>query len=231
MVFARSALFLGFQALIALAYLAAGNPAPWLASVGWWPLVGFLAGVVNVALLIVLLRREGTSYRGMVAFDRRHMGGDLLLLLAVLVVSGPISMLPSTFLSQWLFGSAAEASALYMRPLPLFAAIALLVLFPLAQALSELPNYFGYAMPRLKRQTRSTLVSIAVPSLMLAAQHMFLPFIPNLRFMGLRMLMFLPFAVLVGIILAWRPRLLPYLMIVHFVLDAATMWFVVAVSM
>ena len=164
-VFVRPALFLAFQALIALVYLLAGNPAPWLASIAWWPLVGLLASAANLALLIVLLRREGSSYRAMVRFDRRHVRGDVLLLLAMLVISGPVSMLPSTYLSQALFGSAEAASDLYMQPLPLVAAFGLLVLFPLGQALTELPNYFGYAMPRLERQTGSTFVAIAVPAL------------------------------------------------------------------
>lgn len=231
MVFARPALFLAFQTLIALIYLLAGNPAPWLASVAWWPLCALLGSSVNLALLVSLLRREGTSYRALVRFDRQHLRVDVLLLLALLVISGPISMLPSTYLSQWLFGSAAAASDLYMRPLPLVAAFALLVLFPLGQALTELPNYFGYAMPRLRRQTGSTFVALAVPAFMLAAQHMFLPLIPNLHFMALRLLMFLPFAVFLALVLHWRPRLLPYLMIVHFIMDAATVSFIVAVSM
>ncbi len=230
-VFIRSGLFLAFQALIALGYALAGNPAPWLASVAWWPLVAVLANSANLALLVGLLRREGSSYRAIVAFDRRHIGGDLLLLLALLVISGPVSMLPSTYLSQWLFGSAEAASGLYMQALPLIAAFALLILFPLSQALAELPNYFGYAMPRLRRQTGSTFVAIAVPAFMLAAQHMFLPFIPNARYLGLRLFMFLPFAILLAVLLHWRPRLLPYLMIVHFIMDAATVWFVVAASM
>lgn len=231
MVFVRSALFLVFQALIALIYLLAGNPAPWLASIAWWPLVAFLGSAVNLVLLVALLRREGGSYRALVAFDRRHIAGDLLLLIALLVISGPISMLPSTYLSQWLFGSAQAASDLYMRAVPLVAAFTLLILFPLGQALTELPNYFGYAMPRLKHQTGSTFVAMTVPALVLAAQHMFLPFIPNIRFMTMRLLMFLPFAIFLAIVLQWRPRLLPYLMIVHFIMDAATVWFVVAVSM
>jgi hypothetical protein len=85
-------------------------------------------------------------------------------------------------------------------------------------------------MPRIERRTQSALLGISIPALLLAAQHMFLPFIPNIRFMAFRLLMFLPFAVFLALVLHWRPRLLPYLMIVHFVIDAATVWFVVAVS-
>jgi len=34
--------------------------------------------------------------------------------------------------------------------------------------------------------------------------------------------MFLPFAFLVGLVLKWRPRLLPYLAVVHVLIDEAT---------
>ena len=39
MLIARTLLFTGFQALIALVFLLSGSRAPWLASVAWWPIV------------------------------------------------------------------------------------------------------------------------------------------------------------------------------------------------
>jgi hypothetical protein len=41
---------------------------------------------------------------------------------------------------------------------------------------------------------------------------------------------FLPFALLVGLVLNWRPRLLTYLMIVHWLIDIATAYSIFAVS-
>ena len=49
-----------------------------------------------------------------------------------------------------------------------------------------------------------------------------MPLLLDLRFMSWRLLMFLPFAFMVGILLHWRPRLLPYMVIVHILIDAAT---------
>jgi putative effector of murein hydrolase len=40
-----------------------------------------------------------------------------------------------------------------------------------------------------------------------------------------RALMFLPFALYIGAILNWRPRLLPYFMVVHGLLDASLFLF------
>jgi hypothetical protein len=231
MVFARSALFLAFQALIALVYLLRGHPAPWAASVAWWPLAIALTGAVNLALLARLLRAEGSSYREMVRFRGGEVGKDLLWLLGLLVVSAPLSMLPSQMLATALFGSVEVASALYIRALPLAAAAALMFLMPLAQGLTELPNYFGYCRPRIERGSGGALLAVAVTVGMLAAQHMFAPFIPDARFLLFRGLSFLPFALVLAVGLRWRPRLLPYMMVVHFLMDVGTGWFILAASM
>jgi hypothetical protein len=58
-------------------------------------------------------------------------------------------------------------------------------------------------------------------SLMLAFQHISVPFLFDTRFILWRGLMFIPFAFLVGIALRWRARLVPYLAIIHVLLDVA----------
>jgi hypothetical protein len=152
-------------------------------------------------------------------------------LLVLVLTSAPLSMLPMQYLSAALYGSAEAASALYILALPVAAAGALMFLMPLAQALTELPNYFGYCRPRIERNTGSAVVAIAVTVTMLAVQHCFAPFIPDIRFILLRGLSFLPFALVLGIGLRWCPQLLPYLMIVHFLMDIGTGYFILAASM
>jgi hypothetical protein len=108
-----------------------------------------------------------------------------------------------------------------VRPLPLWAAILSVLVFPVTQGLVELPLYFRYVLPRLQQQGVSTGLAVALTALMLGLQHVAMPFLFNNRFILWRGLMFLPFAFLVGIVLAWRPRLLPYLVVVHWLLDLA----------
>lgn len=231
MVFARAALFLAFQALFALVYLLAGHPHPWAASIAWWPLAVFLTGAVNLAALVRLLRAEGSSYREMVRFRRGAVGKDLLWLLLLIVISGPLALIPGQYLASQLYGSVERASALYILALPLAAAAALMFLMPLTQALTELPNYFGYCRPRIERSTGSAAVALGVTVAMLAFQHAFAPFIPDLRFILFRGLSFLPFALALGLGLRWRPQLLPYIMVVHFLMDIGTGYYVLAASM
>ena len=76
-------------------------------------------------------------------------------------------------------------------------------------------------MPRLEAQTGRTWLAVLVPSLFLAIQHCTLPLLMDGRFITWRLLMYLPFALFVGLLLHWRPQLLPYLVVVHGLMDMA----------
>lgn len=117
------------------------------------------------------------------------------------------------------FADPLEANALLIQPLPLPAAIIAVVVFPITIALTELPLYFGYVQPRLAALTRSAWAAVLVPAVFLSLQHATLPLIFDGRFLAWRALMFLGFALVLGWALWKRPRLLPYLIVIHFLLD------------
>jgi hypothetical protein len=85
----------------------------------------------------------------------------------------------------------------------------------------------AYVMPRLEAQTGRRWLAVVLPAFFLGAQHVAAPLILNGRFVAWRVLMFMPFAFLVALAMRWRPRLLPYLAVVHVLMDlsAAAMLF------
>jgi hypothetical protein len=93
--------------------------------------------------------------------------------------------------------------------------------FPLTQTLVELALYFAYVMPRLEAGGRPPWQALGLSALMLGLQHAAAPLIFDSRFLIWRGLMFLPFALLAGGLLRWRPTLLPYLATVHGLMDLA----------
>jgi len=199
--------------------VAGKSQQPWDASVSWWPIVALLASCTSFILLNIVYRQEHTSLlRDVLAFQRRYVKQDLLALLGLLVLVAPIGYLPAPLVSSVLFGDPEAAAQMMLRPLPVWAAYAAL-LFPIAIGLSELPTYFAYVMPRLEALTGRWWVGWLVASVFLGAQHMTLPLIFDWRFLVWRLLMFLPFALVLGAALRWRGRLLPYLMVVHALLD------------
>jgi hypothetical protein len=227
----RLVLFALFQALVAGFYALGGSAGAWQASTAWWPVTVVLTNAMVILILARFYRREGSHWLAPLRFERDTVGRDLLLLLASGVVMGPLSMLPASLLGGWLFGGVDHAYELFMLPLPAWAAVLSLVLFPVTIALAELPAYFGYVLPRLEAYLGRRWLAWLVCSLVLAAQHITMPLVFDGRFMLWRFLMFLPFALVVGLMLSWRPRLLPYLVIFHGLLDLATVWFVFAASM
>jgi hypothetical protein len=232
MLVSRLVLFGLFQALIALVYLSIGAAQPWRESTAWWPLTAVLTNLVVLYLLHRLAKAEGLSGLGSLYYGwRRPIKRELLIAVGLFILAGPLSMGPQSLLGQWIFGDPNGSFEIMFRPLPLWAAYPLMILFPLTIALAELPTYYAYVMPRLEAQTGSALLAVGLSTFFLSAQHIALPLVFDGRFILFRLLVFLPFALMLGIALRLRPSLLPYLMIGHGLIDLATIVVVLMVSL
>jgi len=215
----RSLLFLAFQVLIALVLLFGGTSDSWNASAGWWPFAIIFTDLACLGLLIRFYRREGKHFWEVFQIERQFVKQDLLFVLGFLVIAGPLGYLPNILSAQWLFGDPQVALDLLVRPLPAWAAIFSFALFPILQGLVEIPTYMLYAMPRLESQGVRPWLAVALASFFLSAQHIFAPFLPNGRFIIYRLVMFLPFAILIGLVMRIRPRLMPYIAVIHALMD------------
>jgi len=227
----RLALFAAAQSAVAIAFLAAGTPNPWLASIPWWPLSVVAVNLISIALLDRALRREGSRYRHLFRSDPRTRGRDLKWTVGLMVASIALAMAPDLGLSQLLWGDTMAGAELFVQPLPVWAAVLTLVLFPLSIGLAELPTYFGYVQPRLRSLTGSPALAVLLSAGFLALQHVSLPLIFDWQFIVWRGLMFLPFALLLGWALHRRPSLLPYLVVVHILFDLLVAVQVLAASL
>lgn len=217
----RTVLFLLFQALIALGFAAYGTSGAWDRSSAWWPLTVTLTNAVCLAVMLRQFRAEGRSYWDIFRFDRSRWKSDVLVMLAVLVITGPVAMLPGNLLAGALFGDPLAVLRLFLAPLPPLGLVFALVLFPITQGLVELAFYFLYIMPRLAKQI-NPWAAYALASLFLGFQHAMIPLRFDPRFFTWRLLMFVPFSFLIGGVLKWRPRLLVYAAPVHALMDFAT---------
>jgi len=218
----RLILFAGLQALLALIFFLFAKPNAWDASTNWWPVIVFLANMVCLFLLIRFYKAEGDRFWNIFKFNKGSIGKDLLALLGFLIVAGPIGFLPNILLGNLLFGNVSVATELFLRPLPIWAVITSILLFPLSQGMVEIPTYMMYVMPRIEKGGLPRWAAILLPTLFLAAQHIAIPLVFNGRFILWRFLMFLPFALLVALVIKWRPRLLPYIAIIHVLMDIST---------
>ncbi len=220
MLVSRSVLFLLFQGLIALILFATGTKSAWEESARWWTLMVSLANFVSIYLLIRFYNAEGKRFFDLFKFSRTEWKKDLLWFIGFSIIALPIVGAPREPLAKAIFGDAMIATNMLFRPIPTWAFV-LSFLFPLTIAFAELPTYFAYAMPRLKGQINGWLAWL-LACFFLAAQHMFLPTILDGGYLLWRFGMFLPFALLTGLVLKLRPTLLPYLVTVHALLDVTT---------
>jgi hypothetical protein len=219
MVLARTALFAFYQAFIALVFWIAGDPEPWARSTAWWPLSAILANADTFGLLWLAAKREGVRVWRLYNFDRTSVKRDLLWLVGAVVVSAPLGYLPNVWLAETLFDDPATPAMTMFQLLPPWMLWTALLLFPLTIALTELPAYYGYAMPRIRKQVGTAWWVPLLVGLAHALQHVTLPLVFDPAFMLWRFGMFLPFAVFLGYVIDRRPSLLPYMMVVHGLLD------------
>lgn len=219
MLFSRTVLFLLLQFLLFTALIIANAPSPWEQSANWWTLNVTVANLLCVFLLDRLLKREGKSFRDFFEFHKGEIVKNFLIMSGCLLLCMPVAYLPNILLGNALFGDYLKAVDMVYRPLPVWAAWLQCFVFPLTMPLGELTVYFGYVMPRLEVIAKKKWVALVLPVLMLAFQHAALPLLFDARFVLWRLLMFLPFALLIGLLIRWKPKLLPYIFIGHFLID------------
>lgn len=218
LLFLRLLLFACFQGVIALFFVFLNKQNAWNESQGYWIITGLLTNIVTFWILKSKFKRDGKGYFENFKFIKKDWWKDLVIIIIVFLISYPISMFPNTILANWLFGSEEVTFHLFFRPIPLWI-IVIGFFWAITQGLVELPYYFAYLMPKITQKMENSWKAWFIASFLLALQHITLPFIFDIKFMVWRFGMFLLFAFFVGLVLKLRPRLFPYIMIIHALMD------------
>ncbi|TFH39783.1 MAG: hypothetical protein E4G95_00135 [Bacteroidia bacterium] len=216
MLVSRLALFMGFQALIAL--LANS----WETSEKYWMLTATLTNIISITLLFILFNRDVYKYFNIFSFNRTSIKKDIIIFLGLVLVSGPVVFVPGYFLSIMIWGDPNVPADMMFAPIEKWLVYILLIAFPVTIAFAELATYFAYIMSKLKAQLKVKWLAVFLPVVFLSVQHCTLPFIPDLNFILYRALVFFPFAILIGVSIYYRPSLFIYFVILHGIMDFGT---------
>lgn len=220
----RTILFFLAQGFIAFALYLISGITDWQASAVWWPMAVAITDIICLILLIKWYRKESKNFFLEFQIQKKTFWKDLGTIFLSLIIGGPLAVLPNILLSIWLFGGPEASLPYFVGPLPLWAVLLSGILFPLGQAITEIPLYMRYIAPRLEAPFNSIAglkpwIAVGLASLFLSLQHITAPLVFDLRFILWRALMYLPFAIYVGIMIRWRPRLLPFMSIIHFFMN------------
>ena len=216
MLFSRLLLFAFFQGLIALLLHS------WTESEKYWILNATLTNIVSIILLNILLRKERTKYLSLFQLNGSQWKKDLLLFSGLALITIPIVIIPSYYLNIIFYGSSNYYAEVMFQSISKPLTYFLLIAFPASIAFAELATYFGYIMPRLKTHLKSPILIVLIPALFLSIQHCTLPLVFELNFILFRGLVYLPFAIIIGVSIYKRPSLLIYFAFFHGLLDAMT---------
>lgn len=211
---ARPVAFVVAQAAIAGILALGGAAEPWWSSAAWWPLAATIANVAGWMLLRARAAAESVPLRRLIlgdGFEKRDA--------AAFAVAVPLLALAALG-APWLWGLAvwgdpAVGIGVLASPLPAWAALLALVLYPTSMAAVDLPTY-AYARSRV---AGGALAATAV-GLALGLQHVALPFLPAWTFVEWRALMWVPYGLVVVGLLGWRPRWRAWLIAAHLVVHA-----------
>jgi hypothetical protein len=214
----RLLLFLIFQALIAL--LASS----WETSAKYWLLTATLTNIVSIALLYFLFKSDGKNYIDIFCINRSGFKKDVIVFLGLTLISIPVVLAPGYFLTVMIWNDPDVPTEMMFGTIENWLIYILLIAFPVSIAFAELATYFVYVMPRLKKQMKAKWLAVLLPILFLSIQHCTLPFIPDLHFILYRALQFLPFSILIGVSIYYRPSLFIYFAVLHGIMDLGTVF-------
>ena len=219
MLFARAALAVGAQGVVAAVFALHASPTPWHDSEPWLPVYGTLIDAGCLALLWRLTRREGIGLFDLVGFERARIGRDVLLGVA-LIPASLVFILGGIRAAGWaVYGTAAVPYLLGGLPLP--AALYGVLVWPFIWGLTEQMTYNGYLVSRFQVLCRSTSAAIAIVAFAWSLQHAFMPLTFDATFMVFRLLASVPNTVFQAILYLRLRRLIPFA-IAHALMDGAT---------
>jgi uncharacterized protein len=214
-VFARLVLAVAAQGLVAVLFFRSTS-SPLLDAGKWWPVYGTLIDLGCFFVITWRASQEGLRFRDLINFDPHRLGRDIGLGLVYILWFFPLAMVGILGFSLLIYGTAQPPSV--YSPLPAWAAIYSLLVFPAIWGLMEQATYQGYALPRLEALWPRSGFAVALVAFGWGIQHIALPMTLDLRFMLFRFLSFIPLAVVMTLIYLRTRRLIPFA-IAHWAVD------------
>lgn len=216
LVFTRFILALVLQLLFAVPYFFAENPNPIKAAGQWFTVYGTLIDAGCLMLIALLIKRENLKLIDLINLKSQSFLKTVKTSIGYILLFLPMSVIGMSVSSYFLFGTPVPQQT--MGGIPLWGAIYSVTIWPVLWAFAEQLTYQGYALPRIANRVGKNWVAIAIVSFGWAFQHAALPLCLDWRYIVMRVISFIPVAILMTLLYMRSRRLLPFI-ISHWVMD------------
>lgn len=181
----------------------------------WWSILASVINIITIAVLWIMCRRRGTTYREMIQYEKKQKNiPKAFLFVVTMLLTGIGGMYIAGGLCYRKFPYLAP---MMIAPVPPFLAIANLFILPLTTTIAEDGIYLGYGVNSFP----SKRAAILIPAFFYALQHSFIPATPDITFMTYRFLSFLPLTVWICF-QYYKGGSIAYIMTGHWILNLAT---------
>ncbi len=189
----------------------------------WWSVAAGVVNIGTIVLLILAAKCAKSNYWTLINFQKgqtkvRQVIGVTL---AILII-GMLGM----YLAGWLcYGKLPYAAPMMIAPISVWLAIVNVIILPVSTAFAEDGLYLGCGV----NQIRNKYAAVAIPALLFALQHSFIPTLFDIRYIIYRFLSFLPLTIILCLYYYRKRNPVP-IMIGHTVIDLATVMQILATS-
>ena len=199
----RSVLFLGLTIIAALLFKQTFSDLE-----AYWTSICVIANLMTIGVLVLLFKRDGTSYFAWIKEQRENVSKKELILI-------PLGMLIYGMIGLIGFGliilGGMPSFLVQSGNLPL--AIINIVLLPTTIVLAEIPLYFGYAFPKINQHSKSKVFALCYVIVFYALQHVFIPVNFDVEIMIFRFVSFLPLLGFLGFLTSEKKSIFPMITI------------------
>ncbi|MCL2377331.1 MAG: CPBP family glutamic-type intramembrane protease [Defluviitaleaceae bacterium] len=171
--------------------------------------------------MLAVCRAKGMTYGKFINYEKgKTKPKTIFMAVIVIIIVGMAGMQIAGLL---VYGEMPHFPLVMIQPIPMWIAIANILLLPLTTTLAEDGLYLGVI-----NQTGSKFV-LAASAFFYALQHSFIPLIPDAGFIAYRFLSFLPLTIIMCVWYNKTKNPLPF-MVGHFIINLATVAQIVMIS-
>ena len=187
----------------------------------WWTTIDIVINIITITILLIVCRSKGVTYGNYINYEKGKTGTKTAIVGIVLVlVIAMVGMYGAGFI---FYGEIPHFPLMMIKPLPLWLAIASILILPITTTFAEDGIYLGVLN---KTDSKAILLTSIF---FYAAQHCFIPLIFDLRYMTYRFVSFLPATTVMCLLYRKYKNPVP-LMAGHFILNIPTVVMIIATS-